>query len=37
MSLKTENLEHNMVKLTIEVSAEEFEKAMQGAYLKAKN
>lgn len=37
MSLKTENLEHNMLKLTIEVSAEEFEKAMQGAYLKAKN
>lgn len=37
MSLKVENLEHNMVKLTIEVSAEEFEKAMQGAYLKNKN
>lgn len=37
MSLKTENLEHNMVKLTIEVSAEEFEKALQGAYQKTKN
>lgn len=36
MSLKVENLEHNMVKLTIEVSAEEFEKAMQSAYLKNK-
>lgn len=36
MSLKVENLEHNMVKLTIEVSAEEFEKAMQNAYLKNK-
>lgn len=37
MSLQVENLEHNMVKLTIEVSAEEFEKAMQGAYQKNKN
>ena len=37
MSLKVENLEHNMVKLTIEVSAEEFEKAMQSAYLKNRN
>lgn len=37
MSLKVENLEHNMVKLTIEVSAEEFEKAMQTAYLKNKS
>ncbi|SDG38714.1 trigger factor [Marvinbryantia formatexigens] len=36
MSLKVENLEHNMVKLTIEASAEEFEKAMQSAYLKNK-
>ncbi len=36
MSLKVENLEHNMVKLTIEVSAEEFDKAMQSAYLKNK-
>lgn len=36
MSLKVENLEHNMVKLTIEVSADEFEKAMQSAYLKNK-
>lgn len=37
MSLKVENLEHNMVKLTIETSAEEFDKAMQSAYLKTKN
>ncbi len=37
MSLKVENLEHNMVKLTIEVSAEEFEKGMQSAYQKNKN
>lgn len=36
MSLKVENLEHNMVKLTIEVSAEEFEKAMQSSYVKNK-
>ncbi len=34
MSLQVEMLEHNMAKLTIEVSAEEFEKAMQNAYLK---
>ncbi|NLZ81897.1 MAG: trigger factor [Clostridiales bacterium] len=34
MSLKVENLEKNMVKLTIETSAEELEKAIQGAYLK---
>lgn len=36
MSLKVEKLEHNMVKLTIEVSAEEFEKAMQNSYNKNK-
>ena len=29
MSLKVENLEHNMAKLTIEVSAEEFEEAIK--------
>ncbi|HJD04142.1 MAG TPA: trigger factor [Candidatus Mediterraneibacter caccogallinarum] len=34
MSLQVENLEHNMAKLTIEVSAEEVEKALQQAYLK---
>ena len=34
MSLKVEKLEKNMAKLTIEVSAEELEKALQGAYLK---
>ena len=34
MSLQVENLEHNMAKLTIEVSAEEVEKALQAAYLK---
>lgn len=37
MSLKVENLEHNMVKLTIEVGADEFAKAMQNAYKKNKN
>lgn len=37
MSLKVENLEHNMVKFTIEVSAEKFEEAMQSAYQKNKN
>lgn len=34
MSVQVENLEKNMAKLTIEVSAEEFEKAIQSAYLK---
>ena len=34
MSLQVEKLENNMAKLTIEVSAEEFEKAIQAAYLK---
>ena len=34
MSLQVEKLEKNMAKLTIEVSAEEFEKAVQAAYLK---
>lgn len=34
MSLQVENLEHNMVKLTIEVPAEDVEKALQAAYLK---
>ena len=34
MSLKVERLEHNMAKLTIEVPAEEVEKALQAAYLK---
>ena len=34
MSLQVEKLEHNMVKLTIEVAAEEVEKALQAAYLK---
>ena len=34
MSLQVEKLEKNMAKLTIEVSAEEFEKAIQTAYLK---
>lgn len=36
MSFTVENLEKNMAKLTIEVSAEEFEKALQGAYEKNK-
>lgn len=34
MSLQVEKLEHNMAKLTIEVPAEEVEKALQKAYLK---
>ena len=37
MSLQVEKLEKNMAKLTIEVSAEELEKAIQGAYQKNKN
>jgi len=37
MSCKVENLEKNMAKLTIEVSAEEFEKACEKAYQKNKN
>ena len=37
MSFKVENLEKNMVKLTIEVSAEKFEKACEKAYQKNKN
>ena len=34
MSLQVERLEHNMAKLTIEVPAEEVEKALQAAYQK---
>ncbi|MCR4745592.1 MAG: trigger factor [Lachnospiraceae bacterium] len=34
MSLQVEKLEHNMAKLTIEASADDFEKAVQNAYLK---
>lgn len=37
MSLQVEKLEHNMAKLTIEVSAEELEKAIEGAYRRNKN
>ncbi len=36
MSVQVENLEKNMAKLTIEVSAEELEKAIQSSYLKQK-
>ena len=36
MSLQVEKMEKNMAKLTIEVSAEELEKALQGAYNKQK-
>lgn len=36
MSLQVEKLEKNMAKLTIEVSAEDLDKAMQAAYQKAK-
>ena len=34
MSLQVEKLEHNMAKLTVEVAAEDVEKALQAAYLK---
>ncbi len=37
MSLQVEKLEKNMAKLTIEVSADELEKALQSAYMKQKN
>lgn len=37
MSLQVEKLEKNMAKLTIEVSAEELEKALESAYQKNKN
>ena len=37
MSVKVETLEKNMAKLTVEVSAEEFEKALQAAYNKNKS
>ena len=36
MSLSVEKLEHSMAKLTIEVPAEEFEKALTEAYKKQK-
>lgn len=36
MSVQVENLEKNMAKLTIEVSADELEKAIQAAYIKEK-
>ena len=34
MSVQVETLEKNMAKLTIEVPAEELEKALQASYLK---
>lgn len=37
MGVQVEKLEKNMAKLTIEVSAEELEKALQNAFLKNKN
>lgn len=37
MSVQVENLEKNMAKLTIEVPAEELEKAIQAAYMKEKS
>lgn len=37
MSVQVEKLEKNMAKLTIEVSAAEFEKALEDAFLKNKN
>ena len=36
MSVQVENLEKNMAKLTIEVPAEELEKALEKAYQKQK-
>lgn len=36
MSVQVEKLEKNMAKLTVEVSAEEVEKAIQGVYLKSR-
>ena len=37
MSVSVEKLEHNMAKLTVEVSAEDFDKAVEKAYQKNKN
>lgn len=37
MSLQVENLEKNMAKLTITVSAQEFEKALNESFQKNKN
>lgn len=37
MSLQVEKLENNMAKLTIEIPAEELEKAIESAYQKSKN
>lgn len=37
MSLQVEKLEKNMAKLTVEVSAEQFEKALTASYNKNKN
>ena len=37
MSVQVENLEKNMAKLTIEVSEDKLEEALQKAYLKPKN
>ena len=37
MNLQVEKLEKNMAKLTIEVSADELEKALQNAYMRQKN
>ena len=37
MSVQVENLEKNMAKLTVEVPAEELEKAIQAAYMKQRS
>ena len=37
MSVQVENLEKNMAKLTIEIPAEDLEKAIQAVYLKQKS
>ena len=37
MAIKTEQVEKNLVKITFEVSAEDFDKATDKVYLKNKN
>ena len=37
MNLQVEKLEKNMAKLTIEVPADDLERALQSAYMKQKN
>ncbi len=37
MSATVEKLDHNMAKITVEVAAEDFEKAIQQAYLRQRS